>query len=118
MCFLICYILYTYYIIYIPDKGVYAYVCPLCKFLWSDVSPFLLRTGFIRGVQYTLRLVEDALLHGGPPCGTYVWVNRATRKRSGECPDGDFGVASVANANLLLDPMVMLYDIGLFSHKT
>ena len=62
--------------------------------------------------------MEDALLHGGPPCGTYVWVNRATSKRSGECPDGDVSVTSVANANLLLDPRVVVYDIGLFFHKT
>ena len=62
----------------------------------------LLRPGWFRGVQWTLRLGEDGLLHGGPPCGTYVWVNRGSSKRSALSPDGDLSVPSVGLANLLL----------------
>lgn len=58
--------------------------------------------GFMCGVQYVLRLVEDGLLHGGPPCGTYVWVNRGTSGRSKSAPDGFSHVESVKIANLIL----------------
>lgn len=66
------------------------------------------RNGFICAVQGLLRVREDGLFHGGPPCGTYVWVNRWTSKRSSECPDGDPSVESVANANMFLDSLDLL----------
>lgn len=56
-------------------------------------------SGWLRGLQYTPRLVEQGLLHGGPPCGTFVFINRATSKRSSVDADGDPCVRSVGIAN-------------------
>lgn len=56
----------------------------------------------MRLVQLTLRAKESALLHCGPPCSTWVWVNRATSKRSAMCPEGDESKPSVSESNQLL----------------
>ena len=63
----------------------------------------ILRAGLLRAIQYTLRVVEEGLLHGGPPCGTFVFINRSTSKRTGANADGDPEVRSVGIANMFLD---------------
>ena len=60
------------------------------------------RIGFVRATQLTLRLVEDGLLHAGPPCNTFVWVSRGSTGRSKTCPEGNQDAPSVATGNLTL----------------
>ena len=57
------------------------------------------RPGFFRALQYVLRVTENGLMHGGPPCSSFVWVNRATSGRGRDQPDGRDGVKSVFTAN-------------------
>lgn len=64
--------------------------------------PDHLRRGFLRLVQLVLKTAPEGLIHCGPPCSSWVWVNRATSRRSRESPEGDGGVASVAPANTIL----------------
>lgn len=59
----------------------------------------LQRHGFFRALQYALRVTENGLMHGGPPCSSFVWVNRATSGRGRDQPDGRDGVRSVFTAN-------------------
>lgn len=78
----------------------------------------LLRSGWLRGLQYTPRLVEQGLLHGGPPCGTFVFINRATSKRSSVDADGDPCVRSVGIANTWLDPISLkVIDLHFDTHS-
>lgn len=62
-----------------------------------------LRRGFLKLLQHCLRLREGSLVHCGPPCSTWVWVNRHSSKRSKDCPEGDSDVPSVASSNESLD---------------
>ena len=68
----------------------------------------LLRPGFIKALAMMLRVEEDGLAVLGPPCSTWVWVNRATSKRSRELPDGDESVPSVKMANRPLGNMIYI----------
>ena len=49
-----------------------------------------------------LQAKEDALIHCGPPCSSWIWVNRGTSRRTREEPEGDAGVNSVLNSNARL----------------
>lgn len=53
------------------------------------VHAIRLRSGFCQALLGTLRLRADGLLMLGPPCGSFVWVNQATSKRSKDRPYGD-----------------------------
>ena len=59
--------------------------------------------------QKVLRLAEGALLHAGPPCSSYVWVNRGTSARTTECPLGNLEEPSVKKSNTIPG-----YNVGLF----
>lgn len=61
-----------------------------------------LRRGFMKLIQLALRARGDSLLHCGPPCSSWVWVNRGTSLRSKDSPEGDMDVASVAASNMFL----------------
>ena len=50
-----------------------------------------------------LRLKPDSLMHMGPPCTSFVWVNKATHKRSATSPYGDESKAYVSIGSLPLD---------------
>ena len=54
---------------------------------WSSVPS--LRSGFCKFIQVCLRLVPLGCMIAGPPCGSWVWVNRATSRRSKKFPLGD-----------------------------
>ena len=78
-------------------------------FVWArfrkqvlQALPRNLRAGFFKLVQKVLRVAEGGLLHGGPPCSSFVWMNAGTSCRSKEMPEGRKNVKSVqrANANL------------------
>lgn len=66
-----------------------------------------LRTGFLRLVQGCLRLTEDGALHGGPPCGSWVWLNRGTSGRSMAKVFGDLTQPTVVQANAILVLMLV-----------
>ena len=51
-----------------------------------------LRQGYLRAILLCLKLKEGSLLSCGPPCGSYVFINRATSGRSKWRP---FGLASI-----------------------
>ena len=63
----------------------------------------------MRLVQLALRVREDGLVHGGPPCSSWVWVNRHTSQRCVDNPEGDSSVESVAMANEILAGIVSVY---------
>lgn len=62
----------------------------------------LLRSGFYFILLQVLRLRPGSLLMGGPPCGSFVWVNRSTSKRSRKSPLGDNQKSYVKMANAML----------------
>lgn len=47
-----------------------------------------LRTGFMRAVYLVLRQRSGSLLHCGPPCGSFVFINSHTHKRTKDKPMG------------------------------
>ena len=49
----------------------------------------VLRPGFCKFIQVCLRLIPLGAMICGPPCGSYVWVNRSTSRRSKKRPLGD-----------------------------
>ena len=53
-------------------------------------------------ILHTLRLVPGAILTLGPPCGSFVWINRATSGRSSTSPYGYEDRAYVELASLTL----------------
>ena len=59
----------------------------------------LMRRGFLRAIQGVLRCVEDGLVHGGPPCSSWIWVNAGTSKRTALSYWGNPDEPSVATAN-------------------
>lgn len=61
-----------------------------------------LRQGFMRGVQLMLRLRFGALATAGPPCGSFVFINTGTSKRSYDRPLGDSKREYIRTANKTL----------------
>lgn len=68
----------------------------------SDVLSWL-RCGWLTAIHLLLKLKEGGLVHCGPPCGSFIWINRSTSRRTRESP---FGAASlrlyVRQANRIL----------------
>ena len=52
------------------------------------MSLLTLRLGFSQAVLGVLRVKADGLIHFGPPCSSFVWLNRATSGRSRSRPYG------------------------------
>lgn len=61
-----------------------------------------LRHGFLRLIQGCLRLVPDSALHAGPPCSSWIWLNRGTSGRSVNKVMGDTSQPSVLESNMNL----------------
>ena len=61
------------------------------------------RCGFMAILLQVLRLKPGGLLIGGPPCGTWVFINRGTSRRSKQRVLGDCKKQSVRDSNELLD---------------
>lgn len=57
----------------------------------------------MKHLQTILRAAPNALVFGGPPCSSYVWVNRATSGRSKEKPEGMTRKNYIQMANLNLE---------------
>ena len=47
-------------------------------------------------------MVEDGAMHGGPPCSSWIWMNRGTSSRSKDNAMGDGKQPSVVEANATL----------------
>ena len=58
-----------------------------------------LRPGFLKALGLLLRVREDGLAMFGPPCGPWVWVNRATGGRSAALPSGDTTLKYIRDSN-------------------
>lgn len=65
------------------------------------------RSGFAQAVLGVLRVVPDGLITLGPPCGSFVFLNRHTSKRSRERPYGDEGKEYVNLASLFESQIVL-----------
>ncbi len=65
-------------------------------------SIFSTRYGFAMALLAILKLRRGGLLVLGPPCGSFVWVNLATSKRSVLNPFGDSSRPHVSMGNLCL----------------
>ena len=57
------------------------------------------RQGWLRILLMVLQLKPGALLIGGPPCGSFVWINRSTSKRSKTRLLGTSALSYVRDAN-------------------
>lgn len=53
-----------------------------------ELGLWVLRHGFCKFILCILRTMEYGMLVGGPPCGSFVWVNRHTSQRSKTRPFG------------------------------
>ena len=67
------------------------------------------RCGFCTAVIGVLRVVPSGLITMGPPCSSYVWVNRSTAKRSPDNPYGDEGRDYVLKGTMKLNCMFYIY---------
>lgn len=65
--------------------------------------------GWFRAIYLTLRLKPGSLVHGGPPCGSFVWINAHTSGRRTWRP---FGFASlrpyVRQANVICGRLALI----------
>ena len=71
----------------------------------SVLGPILaavLRLGFVAIVTLVLRLRPGGLLIGGPPCSSWVFINRATSRRSRQRVNGDCQKRYVRESNTIL----------------
>ena len=71
----------------------------------------ILRSGFCKFLQVILRLVPLGVLVAGPPCSSFVWVNKATSKRSRARPLGDSTKSYVRESNTTFAWTFMSYYI-------
>ncbi|CAL1161373.1 unnamed protein product, partial [Cladocopium goreaui] len=68
--------------------------------------------GFLRAVSLALRVKEDGLLLGGPPCGPWVFVNAGTHKRRLTNIWGDLGSRYVQSSNTLTARWALILLVG------
>lgn len=74
-----------------------------CYVLSCFAVQLVIRLGFLRALSLALRLQAGGLCHAGPPCKSFIWINRHTSGRNRARP---FGFAStleyVRQANMCL----------------
>lgn len=70
----------------------------------TDQTPvcWLMRQGLLTAVRDVLRVREDGLLVGGPPCGPWVFINSATHARKKDAIFGDVTKEYVKSSNMPL----------------
>ena len=56
------------------------------------------RQGFLGSLLVVLRLRENAVLHGGPPCSSFVFINSFTHGRTKSSPLGKFRLRGYVRA--------------------
>ena len=64
----------------------------------------VLRSGILLALKMLLKTKEDGLIFGGPPCGSWIFINSAThqRRKTPERIWGDTTRRYVQQANKLL----------------
>ena len=50
-----------------------------------------------------LKIRQNGLLFGGPPCSSWVFINAGSHKRTRESPEGDTTRSYISSANRFLD---------------
>ena len=59
---------------------------------WQTISMMMpactLRSGFMRALLMAMRLEEGGVLHAGPPCSSFVFINAFTHGRTKQRPLG------------------------------
>ena len=76
-----------------PQESIYGWT------VWYNLAHDLPRCGFINILRMVLQLRQKGLLMGGPPCGSWIWVNRSTSKRSRTRIFGSTARSYVKDAN-------------------
>ena len=61
------------------------------------------RIGFMKALTLALRVKESGLVFGGPPCGSWIFINSATHRRRLDDIFGDLERAYVRNNNSRFD---------------
>lgn len=69
--------------------------------------------GFFNCVRLVLKLKPRALLFGGPPCSSWVFINRATSRRSASRAMGDQKMEHVRLGNSILARWILLGMIAI-----
>lgn len=77
--------------------------------IWSWV-----RWGFKKIVEKILKLKPKGLLVAGPPCGSWIWVNRSTSQRSQQNPFGNSKRGYVRDSNATLGFKLAILSYLLF----
>lgn len=85
--------------------------------IYTFSEQLIIRLGFIRAISLALRLQPGGLCHAGPPCKSFIWINRHTSGRNRARP---FGFAStlayVYQANVSFSRDLEDYWITAASH--
>ena len=85
-------------------KHVYFVHSPPSSTFQATPNAKWLRQGFLKAIQLCLRLRIGGLAHAGPPCGSFVFLNRFTSGRSSTRPLGNRrDYVLLANETLVLD---------------
>lgn len=79
----------------------------------GESGDILSTIGFLNILRLVLQIKPGGLLFGGPPCGSWVWINRATSKRSLFRIMGDASRQYVRDANSITCRWVLLGMIAL-----
>lgn len=78
----------------------------------SSLTASLLRLGFRKILTQVLKLKRGGLLVGGPPCGSWIWISRATSKRTQSFIFGNTQRSFVKDANTRLNQSLFhLYNM-------
>lgn len=60
----------------------------------------MLRTGYLKAIQYALRVQADELVSFGLPCTLFIFMNSPTHQRSEESPYGDVSKQYIVQSNV------------------
>ena len=99
-----------YQTIFLSSMFVFDHFPPSPTFQATPVNAKWLREGFLKAIQLCLRLRIGALAHAGPPCGSFVFLNRFTSGRSSTRPLGNRrGYVMLANETLAVEIWFMYH---------
>ena len=96
---------------------IYILLLLLCGLCWHSIIALAwLRKGFCQIIKKVLKIAPCGLLFGGPPCGSWVYINRATSKRSARRIFGDCSRLYVRHANTSLSSIYNICNIVQLSY--
>lgn len=79
----------------------------------GDAGNILEWVGFINILRMVLQLRPKGLLMGGPPCGSWIWVNRSTSRRSRTRIFGSSARSYVKEANAITCRWILLAMVAI-----